>query len=217
MDTKNDIRKLIASRLKLNRAKQTDLAKQLDSTQAKLSMFLSSNEERDTTLRTHELNKLFDILGINTYLYYNRIMFAKELASKLRDKGIKVKQLNKWNKYDLFMSTEDDRVMLFFDVDDEEHFNKIKESNLIDIENTFPYLRSIVQYHLLAGDNPTPSSCSNAILEIGKSISGDNSLNISSVTTSLFGLSAPALLATSLFPIVMPYVAAKTLSFLMKK
>lgn len=211
----NDIRKLISERIQLSRVKQSELANRLNTSQAKLSQFINSDSEADKTLRTEELNKLFDLLGINTYIYYNRCELAKEVAKKLRRKKLASEEVSRLTKKQMAILVDDERVNVFFDVD-EQDFEQIKQSNLIDVESTYLFFNSIVRCYLLAGENPTPLSIARAVNEIGKEIIGeDKEIDISNIVYGVFGI-APAMISISLFSSILPIAACGVISGFLK-
>ena len=111
---------------------------------------------------------------------------------------------------------DDDRINLFYDVRDEEHFKQITESQLIDVESTYLFFNSTVRYYLLAGEKPTPSSMAKAVQHIAKEIIGDNTeIDTNKIAKQAFGIAASAV-SLSLFNSILPIVACGIISGFLK-
>ena len=146
----NDIRELINSRIRQCRISQQKLADQLGCTQAKLSLFLNSTEDKDSGLRIDELETLFNIFGIKTQTYLNRSKLAKDVAAALIKKTVTPELVKELPKDILAQISGYDSVKLFLDPGDPEEYQNLLNSGLIDEEIFYPWFNSMVRYLMIA-------------------------------------------------------------------
>lgn len=154
----NKIVKVVKSRLEVLGMSQALFAEFIGTSPAQMGNFL----KRRGSLSLESLEKGFDLLGLDLSLYEKRMSLAEEVAEILLSKN--VLSLDNWSKEDLASLTKIEDIKLFFDVDSEEEYLKLKESGVIDVESTFPYFKALVSYYMaLNGEKPTASEAKFAL------------------------------------------------------
>lgn len=150
---------IISSRLKLMAISQAQTAGKIGATPAQFGLFLKEKGN----LSVKSLNKCFELTGIDLSIYENRNVLAKEVAKILRNK--QVVNIDNWSKEELIGFTGKKELELFFDVKDEDYYQRIVDSGCVDYESTFPFIKALIGYNLAINDGNLTSSAARQALE----------------------------------------------------
>ncbi|MBR6287504.1 MAG: hypothetical protein IKR18_11085 [Bacteroidaceae bacterium] len=184
---------LIRKRLESIGTTWLQYAEHISASPAQVGAFLRG----EGSLSVDCLNKSFELVGVDLSLYSKRDDLARDVAKFLILKG--VSSIDNWTKKEIVTFTHQEAVSLFFDVDTEDEFEKLKKSGIIDIESTFPYFKAMVTYYMsLGGDlenaKPTPSRANRAYNSLERP--GEKILNHSG-GVSFGAVAASALVSSS--------------------
>lgn len=184
----------IKNRMKLTGMTNTQLSSLIDSSQAQLSLFFKGE---GASLKINSLQKCFDELGIDTGIYSRRYELAIRAAECLKNK-YSIEEVSLLSKNEMARVTKLEQINQFIEVD-LQGFQEIKEAQIIDIESTYPFFRTIVLQLMGTGAQPTKTSVSTSLSNMAKAIgilapigliAGPISLGILLGTASLAGVSS---------------------------
>lgn len=204
MDT--NIVNIIQSRLEIMGMSQAQFAECVSATPSQIGIFLKGKG----SLTTESLNKGLDLVGVNLSMYSSRNALAKEIATLLVSKN--VSSIDNWSKTDLAMFSRRREILLFFDVETEEHYLNMAKSGLIDIESTFPYFKALISYYMnLDGVKPTASKAKQALTNLMGNSKSTSEHNVSNITEKFAtGVAIGALVVAS--PILGSILSAASLA-----
>ena len=182
----------VQSRLDLMGMSQAQLADNSSATPSQMGIFLRGKG----SLSTESLNKVLDILGVDLSIYVKRNNLAKEVALFLKSRH--VESIDNWPKEDLALFTRKKEVLQFFDVNSREELLSLIESDVVDVESSYPYFKALIQYYMSIEDsNPTASQAKQAIENLTKNIINSDSIETDSNIKAMVAGAAVGILAAS--------------------
>lgn len=147
MDKINDFRKLILEYSNLLGISVSQLSEISGVNNRSLSSYLNENVQE---IGSEKIEKIFGVLGIDTSLYLKRLLFAKNIASKLKKQYIfrKDVDISKMPKHMLITNSGEKDIELYLEVKDPELFSRMIRSNMIDITSTYNWLQAAVSFFM---------------------------------------------------------------------
>ncbi len=147
------LREDIKNRMRLLGLTNRDLSDRTGATQSQLSLYLTGTSE---SLRADKLQKCLDILGINTSIYTHRYEAAMNAANML-DGKFSIDEVMDFSREKMATITEINDITLLLDVD-EETYRRMIQSNIVDVESTYPFFKSMVMQLMGTKQHPTRTS-----------------------------------------------------------
>lgn len=143
----NDFRKLIQTYSDLLGISVLQLSEISGVNNRSLSSYLNENVQE---IGSEKIEKIFGVLGIDTSLYLKRLLFAKNIASKLKKQYIfrKDVDISKMPKHMLITNSGEKDIELYIEIKDPELFSRMIRSNMIDITSTYNWLQAAVSFFM---------------------------------------------------------------------
>lgn len=141
----NDFKITITTFLQLTGMSISQLADLAKVSNRSLTAYLNGNVEE---IGSGKIERILDVIGINTTQYSKRLCFAKEVAIELKKILKTGTDITKWDKSRLASVSGKGDVDLFWEVNNPELFAKIMRSSMIDVSCTFEWFKACVQFYM---------------------------------------------------------------------
>lgn len=141
----NDFKITITTFLQLTGMSISQLADLAKVSNRSLTAYLNGNVEE---IGCAKIEKILNVIGINTTQYSKRLSFAKEVAIELKKVLKAGTDITKWNKSRLVSVSGKESIDLFWEVNNPKLFEKMMKSNMVDVSCTFEWFKACVQFYM---------------------------------------------------------------------
>ena len=138
-----------------------ELAELSGTNPSQLSLFF---KDEGATLKPATLQKILEILDMDTSIFTYRIELAKKAAMYLK-KTYTTSEVTLFSRNEMAEKCALDEINLFIDVD-VDGFNAIRNSKIMDIEATFPYFKTVVLQYMEMRKSSTKKNVMDSILSV---------------------------------------------------
>ena len=148
------LNEIVLQRMSLAGVTQAKLAEYIGATPSQMGLFLKGS----ASLNNDSLEKCLKALDINVDIYTQRYNKAVLVASKLKAKNIDVDSIVSMSKPRMIEITQMQELCYLIDVDSQKEFDKMINSQIVDIEATYPFFKAMVMHLSQVGYKFTPKS-----------------------------------------------------------
>lgn len=175
------ISEIIKNRINLTGIPQAKLAEVIGTTPSQLGLFFKEK----ASLNNESLEKCLNIVDVNLNVYSKRYNLAQKAAIILKSKDYQLDGIVSLSK-DKFIEVTKIKELKYLQDVNEQEFEEILKSEIIDYESTFPFFKVLVMHLFEIGDKFTSKQVENSYKNITDVLNSNAFKKIASWMANMF-------------------------------